>query len=288
MSILKLKNINDEWVPVASIQGEKGEPGGVVSVNGETGTVVLDASDINTTTTHTSIQANLERIDTEIGNIPIVSVSATGTATSEVNYITIDGIEKKLAGGGSGDSSNFIITVTQSGSVYSADKTYNEIMSAISADKLCFIKFHGQVYPYNYSGAGGLAFTNVVSISTTASKIDTFWISDEDEITYVVTPFSHAVVGKITHSGGTYTCDKSFSELSAARSAGIACFFSLGGDTLPINLFPTNEIEANSVTNILLDQSGDYATVSYVSVNMSSGYSVSVTRQSYKLSVFSE
>lgn len=31
-----------------------------------------------------------------------VSVSNTGTATDEVQYITIDGVEKKLAGGGSG------------------------------------------------------------------------------------------------------------------------------------------------------------------------------------------
>lgn len=29
-----------------------------------------------------------------------VSVSGTGTATDEVSYITIDGVEKKLAGGG--------------------------------------------------------------------------------------------------------------------------------------------------------------------------------------------
>jgi len=33
-----------------------------------------------------------------------VSVSNTGTSTDEVNYITIDGVEKKLAGGGSGTS----------------------------------------------------------------------------------------------------------------------------------------------------------------------------------------
>lgn len=37
-----------------------------------------------------------------------VSVSATGTATDEVGYITIDGVEKKLAGGGGGEPAAYI------------------------------------------------------------------------------------------------------------------------------------------------------------------------------------
>lgn len=40
--------------------------------------------------------ATKEEVDTK----STVSVSSTGTATDEVGYITIDGVEKKLAGGG--------------------------------------------------------------------------------------------------------------------------------------------------------------------------------------------
>lgn len=41
------------------------------------------------------------KLDGISANAKNVSVSATGTSTDEVQYITIDGTEKKLAGGGS-------------------------------------------------------------------------------------------------------------------------------------------------------------------------------------------
>lgn len=88
----------------------------VETVNGYKGTVELDATDIELTTTHTTVQANIQRIDGELnrieGEIPtkvsdltndsgftVVSVSDTGTSTDEVSYITIDNTEYKLAGG---------------------------------------------------------------------------------------------------------------------------------------------------------------------------------------------
>lgn len=44
-----------------------------------------------------------------------VSVSSTGTATDTVQYITIDGVEKKLAGGGSGENPYADILFKESG-----------------------------------------------------------------------------------------------------------------------------------------------------------------------------
>lgn len=48
-------------------------------------------------------------IQTQLNNKSTVSVSATGTSTSEVQYITINGVEKKIAGGGS-EEDNLSIT----------------------------------------------------------------------------------------------------------------------------------------------------------------------------------
>lgn len=50
----------------------------------------------------------------------IVTVSATGTATDEIGYITIDGVEKKIAGGG-GSSYTFTNGLTESGGTVSWD-----------------------------------------------------------------------------------------------------------------------------------------------------------------------
>lgn len=73
MSILKIKNSDNEWVPVTTIKGEKGD----IGPKGEDGS--------------------------------IVSVSSTGTATNEVKYITIDGVESKI---GSDVPTNFVTTDT--------------------------------------------------------------------------------------------------------------------------------------------------------------------------------
>ena len=45
-----------------------------------------------------------EKIKQVISKKSEVSVSNIGTATDEVGYITIDGVEKKLAGGGEPDA----------------------------------------------------------------------------------------------------------------------------------------------------------------------------------------
>lgn len=62
-----------------------------------------------------------------------VSVSATGTATDEVQYITIDGVEKKLAGGGGG-SINGITNGTGNNSLIFGNN--NAIKTATADDSI--------------------------------------------------------------------------------------------------------------------------------------------------------
>lgn len=53
-------------------------------------------------------------VDNAVDTKSTVSVSATGTATDEIKYITVDGVEKKIAGGGSGGSYTFTNGLTES------------------------------------------------------------------------------------------------------------------------------------------------------------------------------
>ncbi|MCQ2574565.1 MAG: phage tail protein [Alphaproteobacteria bacterium] len=70
----------------------------------QTGTQVSTAI-----STHNTSNTAHSDIRTAVASKSTVSVSATGTATDEVQYITIDGVEKKLAGGGS-EEDNLSIT----------------------------------------------------------------------------------------------------------------------------------------------------------------------------------
>lgn len=74
-----------------------GGSGDVASVNGKTGVVVLDADDISDAGTDNKFvsQSDIAHWNGK----SVVSVSATGTATEEISYITINGTQKKIAGG---------------------------------------------------------------------------------------------------------------------------------------------------------------------------------------------
>lgn len=63
--------------------------------------------------THNSSSSAHSDIRTAVAGKSTVSVSATGTATEEVKYITIDGVEKKLAGGSGGGSEEDNISITK-------------------------------------------------------------------------------------------------------------------------------------------------------------------------------
>lgn len=97
---------NPETVNIKGPKGDKGDKGdkgedAVSSVNGKTGDVVLNATDIKLTTNQQTVQNNINRLDERIDEVPIVSVSDTGTSTNEAKYITIDGNEYKLPESGS-------------------------------------------------------------------------------------------------------------------------------------------------------------------------------------------
>ena len=76
--------------------------GSVTSVNTQTGDVVLDADDIDDTSTTNKFVTASDK--TAWDGKSVVSVSDTGTATDEVEYITINGVEKKIKSGGGGSS----------------------------------------------------------------------------------------------------------------------------------------------------------------------------------------
>nr|AIF26683.1 hypothetical protein [uncultured bacterium fosmid pJB83B9] len=91
-------------------QGETGATGaqGPKGDTGETGATGPQGLQGETGATGATGPQGPKGDDGEPGSI--VTVSATGTATDEVQYITIDGIEKKLAGGGGGTSDFDILT----------------------------------------------------------------------------------------------------------------------------------------------------------------------------------
>lgn len=64
-------------------------------------------------------------VDEKVAAKSTVSVSATGTATDEVGYITIDGVEKKLPSGGGGSSYTFTNGLTESSGTVSWDLNDN-------------------------------------------------------------------------------------------------------------------------------------------------------------------
>lgn len=153
----------------------------VESVNGETGAVVLSASDILATNTQ-SVQANLERIDTEVEGViddvadletevsgkSTVSVSATGTATDEIGYITVDGVEKKIAGGGSGEYLP-LSGGTLTGSVYmrkSGDKAISLFESTYPVAGLEYVSSNG-IMRFTTDGNAG----SYVEVGTTGIKL---------------------------------------------------------------------------------------------------------------------
>lgn len=68
----------------------------VDSVNSKTGVVVLDADDIDDTSTTNKFVTASEK--TSWDNKSVVSVSDSGSVTDEVEYITINGTEKKIGG----------------------------------------------------------------------------------------------------------------------------------------------------------------------------------------------
>lgn len=95
---------NPDWNDLGQVKGEKGDKGdkgdkgsgAVDSVNGKTGVVVLDTDDISdTNATHKFVT---EQDKATWNGKSVVSVSDTGTATDEISYITINGVEKKLVG----------------------------------------------------------------------------------------------------------------------------------------------------------------------------------------------
>ena len=59
-----------------------------------------------------------------------VEVSATGTATDEIGYITVDGVEKKLAGGGSVTETTTVATTDWAALSSSAPYTYQTTITA--------------------------------------------------------------------------------------------------------------------------------------------------------------
>lgn len=109
-------------------KGDTGETGatGAAGADGADGadgkSAYESAKDGGYTGTETQFNSDLA----EVGNKSSVSVSATGTATDEVQYITVDGVEKKLAGG-----ETFI--------AHYGITTYSEIVAALEQNKFVYL-----------------------------------------------------------------------------------------------------------------------------------------------------
>ena len=57
-------------------------------------------TDLSNYYTKTEVDNAIEEVNNNVSSKSSVSVSSTGTATDEVSYITVDGVEKKIGGGG--------------------------------------------------------------------------------------------------------------------------------------------------------------------------------------------
>lgn len=85
------------YITIDGVEKKLSGGGDVASVNGKTGVVVLNADDISDTGTDNKFVSQSDI--THWNGKSVVSVSATGTAMEEISYITINGTQKKIAGG---------------------------------------------------------------------------------------------------------------------------------------------------------------------------------------------
>lgn len=96
-----------------------------------------------------------------------------------------DLIWSKLNGGSSPSPSSsdlFVITLTESGGVYSADKTFAEIEAAIDAGKMCIaVTSGGYYYLESFDGVDALFIS--ANITGNVATIDIFDIDSDDTVT---------------------------------------------------------------------------------------------------------
>lgn len=101
-----------------------------------------------------------------VGDASLVSVSSTGTATEEVNYITIDGTEKKLAGGSNvsvsstGTSTNEVkyITIDGTENKLAGGNSVSVSSTGTATEEVKYIVIDGVEKKFLTSGGDSLSF----------------------------------------------------------------------------------------------------------------------------------
>lgn len=124
--------------------GEKGDKGDT----GDAGTIAVGSVTTGTTTSVTNVGTStnaifnfvLQKGEKGDDGANTISVSSTGTSTDEVNYITINGVENKLAGGGSSlQKYSMTFTTPNSGGLSSSilKRINNICLNSLGNVRLC-------------------------------------------------------------------------------------------------------------------------------------------------------
>lgn len=168
--------------------------------SGITSSLVTKIGSASLTTTATDLSGAVNELN---ASKSVVSVSSTGTATNEANYITVNGVERKIGGSGSGSSTWGSITGTLSNQtdLYNALSnkqskitSFNKLSSGLVDDSQSSNKFVTINEKNAWSGkqdaitsSNKLSADNVDDTSTTNKFVTTSdkntWNGKQDAIT---------------------------------------------------------------------------------------------------------
>ena len=227
--------------------------GGVI--NGDLG--VTGKLNIGTTVAITETNNNLLQLAGDYG--APVTISNVDTPVADNDAAT-----KKYVDEHTGESVLYV-NITQSGSAITGDKTYAEILAAVTAGKCVIAKFANSNFYLDSIATDKIAFQrlNIVeddgegrrSIQKTLIYVynDGVWTADVEFVAVdtamsdtsempvqnkVVKAYIDGLAGAmfvtITDNNGTLSADKSYSDIWDAIHAGISVFGEYNGNTLPL------------------------------------------------------
>ena len=115
-----------------------------------------------------------------------VSVTQTVTSGTEIANVTINGKSTKLYAP-TGESNILIVSISSEDNVYTADKTYSEIVSAIEAGKFVVAFDDGKEYHLENNFSTEVTFSNLSFFAYDDGQFlhtQIFSITNQDEVEY--------------------------------------------------------------------------------------------------------